>query len=223
MPKFILIDKPAGITSHDVVGRLRRITGERRIGHAGTLDPFATGLLILGIGREATRELDKFLKLDKEYVAALRLDAVSDTADRTGKITELPKKEVSETDIKKILKKFTGEMEQIPPMFSAKKINGKKMYELARKGIEVKRQPVKINIYDLEFLEYSYPILKIRVRSSSGTYIRTLAEDIGRALGSGAYLEELRRTKIGPYDIKDAHRLEKLAPDSWIDKCANLS
>lgn len=223
MPKFILIDKPAGITSHDVVGRLRRITGERRIGHAGTLDPFATGLLILGIGREATRELDKFLKLDKEYVATLRLDATSDTADRTGKITELPKKEISENDIKKIIKKFVGEQEQIPPMYSAKKINGKKMYELARKGIEIERQPVKIKIYDLEFIEYNYPILKIRVRASSGTYIRTLAEDIGKALGSGAYLEELRRTKIGVYDIKNAHPIDILAPNSWIDKCANLS
>jgi len=139
-----------------------------------------------------------------------------------GKIIELPKKEISETGIREILKKFVGELDQIPPMFSAKKIGGKKMYELARRGIEVVRQPVKITIYDLEFLEYTYPLLKIRVHCSSGTYIRSLADDIGKALNSGAYLEELRRTKIGAYRIEDAHQLSEVAPDSWIDKCANL-
>lgn len=222
VPNFILIDKPAGITSHDVVNKLRRVTGERRIGHAGTLDPFATGLLILGIGRAATRELGNFLKLDKKYTAALYLDAISDTHDRTGKITELPKKEISETDIKKVLKKFIGEQDQTPPMFSAKKIDGKKMYELARKGIEVERQPVKITIYDLEFLGYEYPILKISVHCSSGTYIRSLADDIGKTLDSGAYLEELRRTKIGAYEIKDAHKLDTVTKENWIGKTIKM-
>jgi len=224
MPNFILIDKPPNITSHDVVDYLRRVTGERRIGHAGTLDPFATGLLILGIGRAATRELGHFLKSDKEYIATLHLGAASDTYDRTGKITEVRPPEVSPpeevkppqvADLQKILQKFTGEQEQIPPMFSAKKINGKKMYELARAGIVVPRQPVKIKIYELEILDYAYPSLKIRVRSSSGTYIRSLAHDIGQALGCGAYLKELRRTKIGKYDVANAHKLEKLAPETW--------
>jgi len=275
MPNFLLIDKPSGITSHDVVDYLRRVTGVRRIGHAGTLDPFATGLLILGIGREATRELWKFFppppkermrplaqkadlsqrltslwlarkpraeKSDKEYIATLHLGAVSDTYDRTGKITEVRPPEVSPrshigvkppqvTDLQRILKKFIGETEQIPPMFSAKKINGKKMYELARRGIEVERKPVKIKIYDLEILEYTYPFLKIRVHSSSGTYIRSLAHDIGQRLkaesgqlkaGYGAYLEELRRTKIGKYNVKDAHKLEELTPETWIDKVIKM-
>jgi tRNA pseudouridine55 synthase len=222
MPNFLLIDKPSGITSHDVVDRLRRITGERRVGHAGTLDPFATGLLILGIGREATRELGGFLKSDKEYIATLHLGAVSDTYDRTGKIMEVRLPEVFPppvADLQKILQKFTGEQEQIPPMFSAKKIHGKKMYELARRGIEVPRQPVKIKIYELEILDYTYSSLKIRVRSSSGAYIRSLAHDIGTALGCGAYLEELRRTKIGRYDVKDAYQLEDIIAENWREKC----
>ena len=220
MPNFILIDKPAGITSHDVVDRLRKITGEQRIGHAGTLDPFATGLLILGIGRAATRELGHFLKLDKEYIATLHFGAESDTYDRTGKITTIGYREsngfpISLSKIKKILQNFTGEIEQTPPMYSAKKINGKKMYELARAGKEIPRKPTKIKIYSIELLEYDFPLNKICVHCSSGTYIRSLAHDLGRALGTGAYLEELRRTKIGKYDVKDAHKLEELTPETW--------
>ena len=214
---FIHINKPASWTSHDVVAHLRRVTGEKKIGHAGTLDPFATGLLIVGVGREATRELDKFLKQDKEYIAELHLGAASDTYDLTGKIEESDATSPAEDDIKNILKKFTGKQDQIPPMYSAKKVAGKKLYELARKGKEIKREPSKIVIHEIELLNFDWPSLKIRVSCSSGTYIRSLAHDIGKELGTGAYLEKLERTKIGEHQLNGAIDLDKINKDSWTE------
>ncbi|MFA5133544.1 MAG: tRNA pseudouridine(55) synthase TruB [Patescibacteria group bacterium] len=221
---FILINKPSGPTSHDIIDRLRRITGERRIGHAGTLDPFANGLLIVAVGREATRQISDFSKLDKTYIAKLRLGATSDTQDRTGKIQlQITNEElrITEEKIKKALEKFTGPQMQTPPMYSAKKIKGKKLYELARQGIEVEREPVKINVYYIKLLELTKEDktentthLIIETRVSSGTYIRTLAHDIGQALGCGAYLEELARTEVGEHSLKDAADLEDLK-NSW--------
>jgi tRNA pseudouridine55 synthase len=213
---FILINKPAGITSHDVVDRLREITKIKRIGHSGTLDPFATGLLILGIGREFTKKLSIFQKKDKEYIATLRLGAESDTFDRDGKIVERKVEKIPERkEIEEVLKNFLGEIEQIPPAFSAKKIKGKKLYELARKGIKVEPKPQKVKIYEISILEYKFPYLKIKVKCSSGTYIRSLANDIGKKLGCGAYVEELVRTKIGEFSLEKAIELSRLNSQNW--------
>jgi len=219
---FILINKPSGPTSHDVIDKLRRITGIKKIGHAGTLDPFAHGLLIVAIGREATREIDRFVKLDKEYVADLYLGATTDTYDREGKISykvESKKlKVIDKNKIKKILKKFIGKQKQVPPMYSAKKIKGKKLYELARKGIEIQREAVEIMIYELEIRSYEWPRLKIKVKCSSGTYIRSLAYDVGEVLGCGAYLEELERTAIGKLKLSEAVSVKELDDKSWENK-----
>ena len=230
---YILINKPSGPTSHDIIDQLRRITGIKKIGHAGTLDPFASGLLFIAISRESTRELQNFVGLDKEYIATLKLGIVSDSQDRTGEIrtlkhknTRLPKtgtggqvKTLKQTDIKNVLNKFIGKQEQIPPMFSAKKVKGKKLYNLARKGIEIERKPSNIEIYDIQLLEFKDSDVIIKVKCSSGTYVRTLAHDIGQDLGCGAYLEELERTKIGKYDLKDSVKVEELTKENWEKYC----
>ena len=223
---YILINKPSGPTSHDIIDSLRKITAIKKIGHAGTLDPFASGLLIVAIGREATRGISKFVKLDKEYAATLHLGATTDTYDREGvrnqelgirpahaKASADKKLELGE--IEKVLEKFIGKQKQVPPMYSAKKVKGKKLYELARKGVEIKREPVDIEIKKLEIIDYEWPILKSKCRVSSGTYIRSLAHDIGEALGCGAYLEELVRTAIGEYLVKQSKEIEELKNGEW--------
>lgn len=201
---FLLVDKPVGPTSHDVVDVARRALRTRKVGHAGTLDPFASGLLILAVGR-MTKEISKFVGLDKAYLAKLKLGASSDTMDRTGVIAEQKDcAPVSREAFEAALEKFRGEIDQVPPMYSAKKIGGKKLYELAREGKEVERAPVRVTVHELELISYAWPFAEIRTRVSSGTYIRALADDLGKSLACGAYLEELRRTKIGPHDVKDA-------------------
>ncbi len=210
---FLLIDKPTDWTSHDVVGYIRNIarraTGQKkiRVGHSGTLDPFATGLLIVGVGREATKRLDEFKEMKKEYIATIKLGSVSDTHDRTGVISEqkpVSNDQISENNIREVLQNFVGRQKQIPPMYSAKKVDGKKLYKLARKGIEIERKPNEIEIYSLELLELEGQLLTVKCQVSTGTYIRTLAHDIGQKLRSGAYCEELRRTKIGNYSVDQA-------------------
>lgn len=207
---IFLINKPIGITSHDVIDRLRKITGERRIGHAGTLDPLASGLLIVAIGREFTKQLDKFLKLNKEYEAEIVLGKISDTYDAEGKIEVKDDKEVSEKEIVKVLNSFLGENEQMPPVFSAKKIKGKRAYSLARAGLKVDLKPQLINISKIKLLNYAYPKVKFEVEVSSGTYIRSLAHDIGNKLGVGAYLSSLIRTRIGKHSLTLAGDLDKI-------------
>lgn len=215
---FLLINKPVGPTSHDIINKLRKITGIKKIGHAGTLDPFASGLLICAVGREATREIDKFVKQDKEYIATIHLGAVTDSYDRTGKvIKEYNGEPISEDVIKKAVSGFIGEQLQIPPMFSAKKINGQKMYELARKGKEVERQPCAINIFAMDILNYAWPNLKIKIKCSSGTYIRTIAYDLGERLECGAYLEELERTSIGKNSLVQAVDIREVSSDNWFN------
>ena len=209
---FLLVDKPVGPTSHDVVDAARRALRTRKIGHAGTLDPFASGLLILAVGK-MTKEVSKFVGLDKSYDATLRLGATSDTMDRTGKVERKDCAPVSRETFALALEGFRGAIDQVPPMYSAKKVGGKKLYELAREGKEIERKPVRVTIHELELVEYAWPVAKIRTRVSSGTYIRALADDIGKALGCGAYLEELRRTRIGSFDVKDAVKKEEIAPD----------
>lgn len=207
----LLINKPSGPTSHDIVDQVRKITGEKTVGHAGTLDPFAEGLLIVLIGRGATKRQSEFMKLDKEYIAVLELGTESDTDDSTGKLKikklgfkiELPA-------IKHLVQKFIGEIEQVPPQYSAIKIKGKKAYEFARKRQKIELKPRKIKIYSIYILEYIWPRLTLKINCSSGTYIRALARDLGTKLGSGAYVQKLVRTKIGEYKLEDALILENL-------------
>ena len=225
MDGLLIIDKPEGLTSHDVVARVRRILKTKRVGHTGTLDPFATGVLVLLIGK-ATR-LAQFLDKDeKEYEAVIQFGFETDTGDRTGQRTaesELQNEAISErlqtTDWKKVFDDFRGDIEQTPPMYSAKKQGGKKLYELARQGKEVERQPVKVTISKLEIIDddpFRVPqsTLRIRVVCSAGTYIRTLAEDIGRSIGVGAHLTELRRTRAGKFALGDSLSLDELDPTS---------
>lgn len=228
MHGFILIDKPEGWTSHDIVGYMRKVTGEKRIGHAGTLDPFATGLLIVAIGRQYTKRLEEFKNLDKEYVATIRLGAVSDTQDRTGTIINMKDtwNNIQPNDIETVLQSFVGAQEQIPPMYSAKKVDGKRLHALARAGKEVERKPSQIIIHSIGLTEhvpsssreetkrnYNEDTLTIKVSCSPGTYIRTLAHDIGAALDVGAYCEELRRTKIGTYCVENGISPKELTPE----------
>jgi tRNA pseudouridine55 synthase len=224
MNGVLIIDKPAGITSHDVVARARRILRVRRIGHTGTLDPFATGVLVLLIGN-ATR-LSQFLTgADKEYQAVIRLGYSTDTGDINGnalETTRVTERELnwSNDEIKTALQQLCGETTQVPPMYSAKKHKGRKLYELARRGEEIERQPVCVNIHALETLGSGTQLLKdnqdgtvdlaVRVVCSAGTYVRTLAEDFGKVLGVGAHLAELRRTRAGDFQVKDATTLEAL-------------
>lgn len=210
--KLLLIDKPAGMTSHDVVDRVRRVFKTRKVGHAGTLDPFATGLLIVGI-EGATKQLTGLVGLDKTYEATARLGATSTTFDPEGDITESNTSAIPTLEeIEQALGAFRGGYDQLAPLHSAKKIGGKKLYELARKGTatEEMRPSKHVSIDELVVTRYEWPELDFRVSSSSGTYIRSLADDIGRKLGCGGYLTALRRTRIGSYDIKDAVTLQEL-------------
>ena len=221
---FILIDKPAGITSHDVVNKLRKITNIKKIGHCGTLDPFATGLLLLAISRESTKKLVNFTKLDKKYIAKLKFGVETDTYDKKGQITKkYDCTKLKRKNIKEILKKFHGEQLQVPPMFSAKKINGQKLYKLARNGQTTERRPTKITIYTISIKKYKWPYLTFEIKCSSGTYIRSIAHDLGRKLNCGAYLEELRRTEIDKYKIKKAAKLERLNSTNISKKIFNIS
>lgn len=215
---FLLINKPKGITSHDVIDELRKITGIRKIGHAGTLDPNATGLLIVGIGRESTKKLGNIAKnTTKQYKAEIRLGIEKDTDDAEGKTihkTEI-ETEIETEEIIKTLDGLTGKQEQMPPLFSAIKVDGKKAYVLARKGKSISLSPRKITIHSINLIDYSYPVLHIACHVSSGTYIRSLARDIGKKLGCGAYLKNLKRIKIGDYNIVNATKLKDLNSENW--------
>ena len=212
--QIIIADKPAGVSSFGVVARVRRQLSERagrkiKVGHTGTLDPFATGLMILLSGK-FTRRAGEFSKLDKVYEANVCLVAVSTTGDPEGEITEQSVESIpSEDEIRQALKKFTGQITQTPPAFSAIKVDGQRAYKLAREGKPVEIPPRQVEIYQIELLSYEYPKLKIRAHVSSGTYIRTLAEDIGKYLKTGAYVTELRRTRVGDFDLENAIKIEK--------------
>lgn len=208
---IIPINKPAGITSHTVVNKLRKHYGIKKIGHAGTLDPFATGVLILLVGRESTKRSDEFMKQDKIYRTKLKLGYISDTYDKDGVIQAYNVQKVpTRSEIESIIDSFIGEISQIPPMYSAIKINGKKMYELARKGQTIDIPPRLVNIYSITILDYAYPYLTLDIACSSGTYIRSLGYDIGIKLGTGAYLEELERRQSGEFNIENCYTLDTL-------------
>ena len=214
------INKPAGITSHDVVDEVRKITGERRVGHAGTLDPFTTGVLVIGVGRESTKKLGNISKnSEKEYIAILKLGKISSTGDPEGiienfsgrrsslRMCDVPKLRV----IERVLEGFKGKIKQRPPKFSAIKIKGEPAYKKARRGEDFEIPEREVEIKEIEIMKYiSPPHLKIRVVCGSGTYIRSLARDIGEKLGVGAYLTELTRTRVGDYKIENSKTLEEL-------------
>jgi len=224
---FLLIDKPKGITSHDVIDKVRKITGEKLVGHAGTLDPSATGLLIVGVGRESTKKLGELsVNTKKKYIAEIYLGEERETDDSEGRILRQAQDDkadlkilpaLSNSKVEKVIHSFVGEQMQVPPIYSAIKIKGKKAYELARKGEEVKLKPRKITIHSIKLLSYKFPEVVIETDVSKGTYIRALARDIGVKLGCGAYLKNLRRTQIGNYDITQAISLNKLNKDNWKD------
>jgi len=220
---FIIIDKPKGITSFGVVAILRKITGIKKIGHCGTLDPLATGVLVCAIGRGATKRIDTLIKSDKEYIADIELGKISDTYDIEGNVKSIEiKNKPKKKDIGIVLKKFIGEIDQIPPIFSAKKVNGKKAYDLARKGIHVEMKKNKVNIYKIILISYKFPHIKIKINCGSGTYIRSLANDVGEELKTGGIITELRRTKVGFFNLKKSISLEKLNEKNIYKKVFDL-
>lgn len=207
----LLIDKPSGMTSFGVVARLRRVLSKQfgkkvKVGHTGTLDPFATGLMIIVIGKEC-KNASFYTKLDKVYEATICLGEVSSTGDPEGQIDKISNVEPALERIEEVLDHFRGEITQSPPIFSAIKINGERAYKLARKGEEFEMPKRQVNVYELKVVDYNYPNLKIRTHVSSGTYIRSLAVDIGEMLQTGAYCSELRRISIGDWSINDAKKL----------------
>lgn len=209
---ILIVDKPAGITSFGVVARIRRKLSEQlgkkaKVGHTGTLDPFATGLMIIVTGKEC-RNAMQYSKLDKEYEATIRLGQTSTTGDPEGELTDVSTFVPSQEAVEVALGQFVGEITQRPPMYSAIKINGRRAYDLARKGEVVEMPERHVTIYSLELLDYTYPEVRIRVHVSSGTYIRTLAEDVGAVLGTGAYCSVLRRTKVSEWSVDQAIKIE---------------
>ena len=209
MNGIVIIDKPEGWTSQDVVSKLRGVLKTRRIGHGGTLDPMATGVLPVFVGR-GTRGVEFFEHAEKTYEATLRLGLTTDTEDTSGTVLTQQEVDISEEDIFGILPKFRGKIQQIPPMYSALKVNGQKLYDLARKGKEVERQPREIEIFKLECLEVRGNEARLLVHCSKGTYIRTLCKDIGAALGCGGCMAALRRVTAGEYTIDEAVPLQTL-------------
>ncbi len=215
---IIGINKPKGPTSHDIIYQVRRITKVKRVGHAGTLDPAAAGVLVVAIGREFTKQLGEIVKHDKEYLAEVTLGATSSTDDGEGTIVSSASCLVpSEQEILKTRSKFVGEIEQVPPAFSAIKMGGKKAYELARKGKEVVMAPRNVVVHSIEVVKYDWPKLTIKVHCGKGVYIRSLARDIGQALGVGGYMSALERTRVGDYTLEKSYTLEQLK-ELWVEE-----
>lgn len=221
MRGLLLVDKPSGWTSFDVVNKIRRIiaTAEGKkpkhvkVGHTGTLDPFATGLLVLLIGKEYTRKAAEFSKLDKTYEVTMKLGETSSTGDPEGEITVISNTAPNLETLQEVIEQFRGQIQQVPPAYSAIKINGQRAYKLARAGKEVVIEPREITINRLEIIDYNYPTVKLIADVSSGTYIRSLVEDIGRALGTGAYTTALRRATIGNLTLAHAVKIEDLTSE----------
>lgn len=206
---IIIVNKETGFTSHDVVAKLRGICGQRKIGHTGTLDPAATGVLPVCLG-SGTKLCDMLTDRDKEYIAELLLGVETDTQDTTGSVLRESPVTAAEEEVRDACLSFLGDYDQIPPMYSALKVDGKKLYELARAGKEVERKARRVRILELEILELRLPVVKLRVVCSKGTYIRTLCADIGQKLGCGGAMQSLQRTKVGRFRLEDALTLGEL-------------
>ncbi|OGX32070.1 MAG: tRNA pseudouridine(55) synthase TruB [Omnitrophica WOR_2 bacterium RIFCSPHIGHO2_02_FULL_46_37] len=210
---ILLIDKPEGITSHDVVDIVRKKFNLRHIGHAGTLDPIATGLLIILVDK-ATKRFSRFVNFDKEYIAILRLGAQTDSGDSQGKIIATSDyQQISQERVSAVLKALEGKIENIPPMVSAIKHKGRPLYVLARKGITIERKARMVNIHQLKCLKFSLPDIEFQIRCSKGTYIRSLGEEIARRLDSAGHIIWIRRTAIGPYSVSDAKKIDSFDED----------
>lgn len=216
---ILIVDKPADWTSQDVVSKLRGVFHEKRVGHGGTLDPMATGVLPVFFGR-ATRAVEFFEHAEKTYEATLRLGMVTDTQDTTGTVLETRPVSVTEAALRETLARFTGELSQLPPMYSAVKIGGKKLYELARAGKEIERKPRNITVFSIELLDFSNNDAVLRIHCSKGTYVRTLCHDIGAALGCGGCMAALRRTQAGAYSLAQSVKLDEIvahpAPETLL-------
>ncbi len=206
---ILVLDKPRGPSSFALVHRLRQLTHIRKIGHTGTLDPFATGVMVMLIGKSCTRLSDQLISDDKTYSACVHLGVTTDTYDGEGTVVASCERCPSLEEITCVLQQFQGEIFQIPPMFSAKKVQGKKLYHLARQGIQIPRDPVQIQVA-ISLIQYEYPYLHLEVTCSKGTYIRSLAHDIGEQLGCGAHLSQLRRTRSGQFTLGQALPLDGL-------------
>lgn len=206
---LLVINKPSGWTSFDVVAKVRGILRAKKVGHAGTLDPMATGVLILCIGN-ATKSVDKIMKTEKEYVGTITLGATSNTDDADGIVAPTGAHNVSIKNIEEALKGFQGTFDQLPPQFSAKKVEGKRAYALARAGKTADLKPVSVTVHELKLFNYSWPTLKIRVVCGKGFYMRSLARDLGQKLGIGGYLSELVRTRVGQYSLGQAISIEQV-------------
>jgi len=218
MDDILLVDKPSGLTSFGVVARVRRVLSEQagkkvKVGHTGTLDPFATGLMILVTGKKC-REASHFSKLDKIYEAEIVLGQTSSTGDPEGEIVKASRRQPSLDEVRQVVDSFKGEIYQTPPAYSAIKIDGQRAYKLARQGKSVQMPERKVEIFELEILSYKYPVLSLRAHVSSGTYIRSLAEDIGRKMDIGAYCRALRRVQISGYNVAEAKSLKDLGIES---------
>lgn len=216
---FLLIDKPKNMTSHDVIYKVRKVSNVKKVGHAGTLDPNATGLLVVGVGRESTKKLHTMTTgFPKTYEAEITLGETRDTLDTEGQVTSQNSEVVPDLPtVEKVVKLFLGKQKQVPPIHSAIKIGGKKAYEIARKGKEVNLEPREVEVKKIAILNYEYPKLSLEVEVSAGTYIRSLARDIGERLGTGAYLSNLRRTKVGKFDVEKSVSLGDLNAENWED------
>lgn len=206
---ILIIDKPKDMTSHDVVDCIRHKFKIRKVGHGGTLDPLATGVLVVLVGR-ATKFARYFLEFDKEYEGTLFLGITTSTGDAAGRVIKQELVDVDYEKAKEVFSEFLGEIKQIPPMVSALRYGGERLYNLARKGIEINRPPRAIRVYCLELVDFQLPRINFRVRCSKGTYIRKLCEDIGERLGCGGYQSSLRRIKVGPFSINEAVKLDKI-------------
>lgn len=222
MNGILLVDKPSGWTSFDVVAKVRGElkrggVAKPKVGHTGTLDPLATGLLVLVLG-EYCKRAHEFSKLDKTYEVTMKLGYTSTTGDEEGEKTVESTKQLTKEELEAALRQFTGEIEQTPPIYSAMKVAGQRAYKLARAGKEVKLEPRKVTIYSLELQDYSYPTVKFTAHVSSGTYIRSLAEDLGNKLGTGAYLTALRRTKVGEFKRADSLPITHLSAETIYNK-----
>jgi len=227
MENIIPIYKPKGWTSFDVVAKVRKLLNVKKVGHAGTLDPLATGVLVVAVGREATRKISEIVGKEKEYIAKIKFGVTSTTDDEEGaksnyelRITNYESnasfnhknfiERLDKSTIENIIKKFIGKINQVPPIYSAIKVSGKRSYELARKGKDVKLKAREVVIKDIKIISYRWPYLKIKIVCGPGTYIRSLARDIGQELGCGAYLADLERTRVGEYSLEQTVKIEDL-------------
>lgn len=221
---FLLVDKPGGWTSHDVVAKVRKLAGVKKVGHAGTLDPMATGLVVLGLKR-ATRLLRFVQAAPKEYIAGAVFGVATDSLDADGAVLERTPMAIDEDAVLQVMERFTGSIAQVPPMVSARKVGGKRLYELAREGIEVEREAREVEIYQLELIDFApapYPEITFRTVCSSGTYVRSLADDMARALGGRAHLNALRRVRNGSLRVTAAATIDELEEAAAAGRLASL-